>query len=527
MAKTQQAEFNNLETGLITDLPPWQLPEGAASDIQNIRFDDGCAQAFFQHRVLVTPAAVPTGIRSFNNGVGNGRQILIPCANNNIYLYGTADATLKTVHTGAAALPSSNTAKWTFATYPNIIIAMHPDQSPLYLANPDGYWETPPTSPVMADLDWDNGAGSTWASLNNRALFMRQFGDNIMAFNMNENGSKYPARVRWPEPYLPGDIPPQWDESDTSTIAGYYDLDDTEGAIWEARQLRGRMIIYKQDGIFAGDKTYGDDYLAFTGLFESIRALITDSVVEFNGRHFALTGDDAIVHNGVDKDSVIDGWIKGRMFKELNDKLGKVHVFPNHGRNEIWICIPTDAATVADKAYVWNYKSGGWSERDVPNLNQADSMRVADASQDGRWFPWAEYPIGASSDGNVYELDTMVGAAGVAPACYWERRGISLGDWRTGATVTALRLRMQSRVDVTVSVGHHDTPNGAVTWDTSRTFSPDSEYKLDCNAGGRYQAIKVESDSLPAGAYSGEQAAGWALWSLYGMTIDYVPHGTR
>jgi len=524
---TKSAEINDFSAGLVTDLPCWQVPPGAATDIQNVRFDDGCAQAFFQHRVLFTPAASPTGVCDFQNGAGNGRQLLIPCSNNNIYVYGTETGTANQVYTGAAALPNGNVDKWTYATYPNIIIATHSGQAPLYLADPDGFWESPPTSPSMALLPWDVDAASTWQSVGAKCIFMRQFGDMLMAFNMRESSGLYLSRVRWGEPYLPGDVPSTWDESRTDSIAGFYDVDGTEGPIWDARPLRGRMMIYKADGIWAASRTYGDDVFAFDSLFSDGRALITDTVVEFNGQHFCLTEGNAWVHNGVEIQSVINNKIGKRLLGELNDALSKVHVFKNWHRKEIWCCIPTGTSSYADRAFVWNWETGAWSERDIPDLVQVATLRLEDASQDGRFFQWAEYPVAASNDGVIYELDTMTTANGADPTCYWEKKGISLGDWRTATHINRIRLRMQSRVSVTVKVGHHDTPDGAITWDTTRTFDPDSDYKIDCHSGGRYHAIRIESNTSPVAAYTGEQAAGNAIWSLYGMTIDYVEQGDR
>jgi hypothetical protein len=280
------------------------------------------------------------------------------------------------------------------------------------------------------------------------------------------------------------------------------------------------MYVYKSDGIWAMSKTGGDDVYRFERAFEDLRLLISDCVCEFDGKHFMLSPDDMLVHNGAQVRSVGDRKVRKFLFNAINgDALVRLQVEAVPHRSEIWIFYPEGAEV--DRVLVWNWLTESWSFRTVPSIRQACLLRPeTGATRDGEFQAWAEYPHGGSSDANIYEFDAVTDASGAAPSCHWERRGMVLGDWPVHTFIRRIQFRMTSRIPVTVSVGHQMTPNGAITWDAVRTFDSDTDVEISCRSGGRYHAVRVES---AASAVSGDGP----LWSMYGMTIEFEEQGDR
>lgn len=508
--------------GYVSDMLPTELPPGVASDIQNVRFIDGAVVASPQSLAIydVTGSNVPEGICSFQSGRGYGRQLIVPESGGNIYMYGTDDGTQKTVYTGAAIVGASGVRKWSWHTGPAMVIAMHRDQEPLILLDPESWWYDTPGSPTFALLPWDVTAASTWADEDVRATFFRDFEGQLLAFNLIEGGAEYQTRVRWSSLYAPGAAPETWDESRTDHLAGYYDISDAEGAIWDAQRLGNMMLLYKADGVWAIMRTGGEDVFSFDPLPIDVRALIQDCVVPFRGKHFVLTRDNVVVHDGVNVDYIANGQVRGRIFGDLNnDYLNRIYCFHVPIRNEIWVCYPTGTSPSANEAMCWNYETGRWGHRYLPSARQLCLFRPEENGQDFNFFRWAEYPAAASADGNVYELDTDTDVNGVAPACYWERRGISLTDPNEHSFIRRLVIKMRNRVPVTVKVGHHNDLDGAITWDATKTYDPNpngnSDIEITARVGGRYLALRVESEASASYAALATNDAASALWSMY------------
>ena len=520
--ETRIAELSGLdEVGLVTDLPPWQIPVNAASDIQNVRFNDGAAEAIYQHRSILSDTFAIDGLTAYQSGKGFGRQIIWANSNGDLKIYGTDDGAVYTVYTGATPITwSGNTQKWSWHTSVDMAFACHADQYPLYLVEPEGRWYGTPVANNFALLPWDD-TPQTWADVDKTAVGLRSLANQLIAFNTIESGVNYSARIRWSEPYLPGDVPRTWDEGDTSSICGYYDISDTEGPIWDLLSLKTSAFVYKADGVWRMFKTGGDDIYGFEAAFPNMRALISDCVCNLgDGRHLVVTPDDVLVHNGVDVSSVATGLIRSRLFGALNGAaLVQVQAEYLPLREEAWITFP-EGSTV-DTALIWNKVTGSWSERQIPSIRQLARMRPESVTtRDGDFLTWAEYPIAGSSDNDIYELDTVTDAAGVAPTCYWERTGLSLENWTTHSFIRRIHLRMDNRIPVTVKVGYQMVPNGAVTWEATRTFDADTEKQITCRVGGFLPAIRIESSaSAPAGE--------GPLWRFYGATIDYETQGSR
>jgi hypothetical protein len=272
-------------------------------------------------------------------------------------------------------------------------------------------------------------------------------------------------------------------------------------------------------------KTGGDDIFRFDLAFPGMRALINDSVAEFDGKHFVLTPDDVIVHNGTAWQSIADNKIRDQLFGSIdNSQLRMVQVKTVHHKSEVWIIYPDFTNVDSENALVWNWKSGAWGFKTIPPTRQMCTLRPEDDTNwDAEVRAWTEYPMLASSSNKIYESSTTTNADGSAPTHVWERTGIVLGDWKDDQFLRNVMPHMTSRIPVTVSVGHQRAPNDAVVWDSVKTFDPidpGQNIEVHCRAPGPYHALRVESS---ASATSGDGP----LWKLYGFTLEHTGQGAR
>jgi hypothetical protein len=67
---------------------------------------------------------------------------------------------------------------------------------------------------------------------------------------------------------------------------------------------------------------------------------------------------------------------------------------------------------------------------------------------------------------------------------------------------------MEGTGTVRVQVGISDAPQDGIRWQVDKTFSVESDHKIDFRTSGRYFALRIESNS--ASDY----------WRLTGLDID-------
>lgn len=78
------------------------------------------------------------------------------------------------------------------------------------------------------------------------AKYLASFYNHLILFNTVEDGADCPLRVRWSDT---GDGE-EWDDTDSGTTAGYFDLTETSGEITGCRVLRDRLFVFKTDSVW-------------------------------------------------------------------------------------------------------------------------------------------------------------------------------------------------------------------------------------------------------------------------------------
>lgn len=388
----------------------------------------------------------------------------------------------------------------------------------------------------LADLvDWP----STWRTRRLLAL-----GPFLVGLGMTIGSASRPHQVNWSHPAAAGTLPISWDIKNPIYDAGEIDLPDVEnGSIVDGLPLRGSLIIYKEAAtwilkIVGGQKVLDADTLYDTS---GILAPRCASLVGTGARHFVVTQDDIILHNGQgDPVSLVDRRQRRTVFNEI-DPTNYINSFTfcHAAKKEMWFCYPTKAGGQKhpDKALVWNYENGQLgvhSTSDVTFRNAAVGPVdiTAEATTPLIWedaaYDWgdeearsvaAEEPwnrtlprevILCDTDNQKFQLmESSNKRNGVQFESTLSREGLAIiGKKRDGSVIvdfgkykTVRRIWIKANREIEapedslvgafqVRMGFQITPPGPVAWTPYKPFNPNTQMFLDFEGAGR--AIAVE-----------------------------------
>ncbi len=326
--------------GLNRDLSSHELPLGAWTDAQNIRFLDGSAYQFLGHsEVYDSPAYEP--------------QHVLPCnvAGNRYWVYLTPTKAFAVsivadtiTHTDITHLtPRAGVVNnWTSTLLSGVPIVNAGD-----------------TSPPMA---WSLSLGAKFVDLANwqagvSCKSMRSFKNFLIALNITKSGQNFPYMVKWSHPADPGGLPSSWNEADATKLAGEADIAEGYDPIVDGMQLRDSFMIYKESSVWRMDFIGGNYVFKFSKVLGKSGAMNRNCIADIDGYHVVLTNNDIIIHNGNTAESVLDKVTRRWLFQNIDvNHPEKCFVFSNPYFNEAYICFPSIGASSCDKAVVYNYK---------------------------------------------------------------------------------------------------------------------------------------------------------------------------
>jgi hypothetical protein len=364
---------------------------------------------------------------------------------------------------------------------------------------------------------------------------MRSYKSYLVALNITKAGTEFPTTVKWSAPADPGEIPSTWDETNPANDAGENPLADTGGAIVDGRKMRDAFFIYKEDSVYSMNYVGGTFVFNFRQIFDDIGALSKDSIAEFNAKHFVVGQGDVYVHNGIQKESVIDGKMRSYLFSNIRaDAYKRLFVVPDYANTEMWVCYCsadkndlTDKS--CDKALVWNWDENTWSIRELPNVRYgtygivdpklADYWDATVGAWDTDSVVWGEANYNpsklkilftSSKNDKVYVVGNTSLFDGQPFESFLERREISLGDDRRLKTVTSVTPHVSGDGLMNFYIGTSYIEDGAITWRGPFAYNIGSQYKIDCRVVGRYIAFRAIVSSA-------------SNWSLSGYTLELAP----
>lgn len=540
-------------TGVVTDLPAFDLPQDAWTKGINVRFFGGKIQKMGGNTpVFVDPS--------------NNEEIISVCQrpNTDQVIYGTrskiysAEGSTFTLlnkikpDLSTYTYDSDPSRTWYYTSLSNVLIMNTRNENPQGLT---------PTAEKFTDIPgWGKplkdsaNPTSDW-----KANIIRSYKDYLIVLGITENGIYMPQRVRWSDVAYVNELPTNWHEDDPNTDGGFNDLSNAVGEIVDGLPLLDKFIIYTDRETFIMDYIAGDFVFNFRKLFSNSGLLAPECVCEFEGKHFVITENDVIVHNGSSLQSVASSRVKDYLINEIssvNPRATKVFAYPN--RKEVWVQYVSPGNTnssaedgnswACDKVAIWNWEFNTWYFHEISQSYDLSLCKVPEFDPntwesfgDNTWeseviniVQWGETSktfkkqllYSASADKMLYLLD--VG------------KTFTYGDKSSQSTRPVLASLERTTIDMDEAVeelnrhkmitgitpqfsgsgtlrfysGGSNMPDGYPSWDESVLFTIGDDYKVDCFTNYRYPAIKIEDSSE-------------GLWNLTSLDLSFVLEGTR
>ena len=479
--------------GVIKDLSRHETPPNAWSDALNMRFIDGTAQQAAGYRELYPgTAVVPYHILPLS--VGNIRM-WIYASDKKIYTVINGPTHTNITRQTAAVDVDYNAQRnsWTSCLLGGIPILNDG-------VDPPQQWLLTGKATVL----------SAWPA-STTASVVRAYKNSLVALNVTKSGVNYPYMVKWSHPADPGSVPPTWDPSDATKDAGESDLSEGFDKIIDGLALRDSFMIYKEASIWRMDYTGGVFVYRFQKVMGASGALSRNCIAELDGRHFVLTTNDCILHDGQSATSILDKQTRRFLFEQIDqDNSSRCFVFVDKLYNEVFVCYPSLGSSFCNKALVWNTVDKTVSFRDIPNLNHAASGPVDDSSN-SIWSadsaPWdsdttlwdatgsslsLSLTVMASNVQKLYLLDSGTSFDGVQPSAYLERAGLSLGAPGQMKLIGKIRPRIFGKAGetVNVSLGYSDDAYAAPVYNAPVAFTLGEDVDVNDFVSGRYIAVK-------------------------------------
>lgn len=507
--------------GLIKDRPGYMLPPEAWTEAYNVRYVDGGVERLLGYsQVFGTPSVAPYFLLPLFDGSTIWWLYFGLTA---AYAYDGATHTNITRASGGAYTATS-AQQFNGTILGGIPILNNGVDVPQF-------WATPSTGTDLANLtNWDS---------TRRARVIRALGSFLVALNITESGSNFGHQILWSHPAEPGTVPSSWDETDPTVDTGLNELPDVNsGVIIDGLPLRGSLYIYKGSSTWRMSFIGGRFIFSFKTFSETSGILAPRCVALTSDglRQVVLTQDDLIVHDGNSIISVLDKKMRKTLFSNLDPAAYlESFVFDNPTYGEIWVCYPTNGATVPDRALIWNYREGGLSEADVAFQHAAVGEIEGAASEtwnsgsdtwDDDTGPWGlvnrrKVVLASPVATKMFQMDSGLTRDGSAFSTLLQRVGLSIlgrtrqGEWVVDHEQMKLFKRMWPKsqgAELTVRIGSQQLVNGSVAWSVPATFDPSTQMTVDRITNGRAAAIEFQTTASEH-------------WRLDGYKVDIEKRG--
>lgn len=500
-----EVDLNDLGVvGVIADVPGHLLPPEAWTTGHNIRFEDGMPRRMSgQEVVFGTPTVAPHFLMPIS---GPTQPWWVYTSLTKAYVYDGAN------HTEITRAAGDYTNTLTRNINGTILGGIPIINNGIDLPQ---FWASYSAATDLADL-------TNWPATY-RAKVIRAFGPQLVAFNINKNGTLYPHNVLWSHTADPGTIPSSWDTSDPTVDAGENSLSDVEsGVILDAQMLRGNMYIGKENAIWRMRYVGGRFIFAFDTYLETAGLIAPRCIgnIGLLGQQVLWTQDDILVHNGSGQQAILSKKWRRALFSDIDTTNYKnCFLFDNARQQEVWFCYPSLGTEQPNRALVWNYSEAGtaFSSADVNFRNVAFGIpEVADSetweTTNDEWnaddVTWNRNDrrrgIACVTDKTeLRAIDQGLTRDGENFTATLQRTGLSIvgrkrnGEWIVDFKKLKTFKRVWLKIEgapVTVRIGAQMLVDGPVTWRSPQIFDPATQVYVDIEPiTGRAMAIEIAS----------------------------------
>ena len=338
------------KVGLASDAPAMTLPLNAWTSARNIRFRRNAAEKFSGHvPVFGSPIATP--------------RYLLPAAygGQSFWMYPSdtkVGATDGTTHAdiSAGTYTSNPSIGWTGTIIENIPVITNGVDYPQM-------WRYPALTQALQPLTaWQTGVYC------NAIRSLKRY---LVALDVTKQGVHFPTMIKWSHEAPTGDVPLSWDETVETLDAGEYTLpggQEQGGFLIDGFPLRDVLMLYREFETWMMQFIGGIDIFAFRRVFQNVGSLSRRSAVEFfSGQHLVFTGDDVVLHDGQQAQSLLDERIRSEVSGQVDtDNYGNSFVSVDYANTEVYVCFPETGQIYPTKAIVWNWKTNTWGVRALP-----------------------------------------------------------------------------------------------------------------------------------------------------------------
>lgn len=372
------------------------------------------------------------------------------------------------------------------------------------------------TNGVNAPVYWNGTTVNTLTNWPSGYIcgMLRPFKNFLFAGNISIGGNDYPTKLLWSTAADPGALPDSWAETDPTKDSGSVTLSDTPGKIIDGMQCADSFYVYKEDAIYELRYVGGVYVFSAHPRFKTFGVMAKNSVISVNNQMFALGNDDIVTHNAVEIKSIASRFVRKRLFNGIvNTYQDRTFVIYDAMYKEILFCVPWNSE-YPDHAFTYNYTTGKWGERDLPQVGCGTSGKILSAA-DSWNSDTQEWDLDNTSWGtalnaisytflggaSLYGLNETFQHGGVSPKVMMERKSIDFGT----AVEPNERIKFISTVRpnivanagviVQVAIGTQMKLGDPVNWATPQNFIVGTTRDLHFRLNGRYISWRVYSQN--------------------------------
>lgn len=504
--------------GLVPDQQPYDVELTQFVSGNNVQMFSGRLGKSLGHVDVTSVANAPTHVAPWF--VEGSNSVVIGTTNN---LYRFNGSTVSDVTATAYTSGYANSPRWQMNQIGLGFLANNGSDKPQYMA---------PSGTKFADLaNWPTAL---------RSPSIRPFLSFLVAVGYTDGSTEYPYTIRWSDEFDPTSVPASWDITSTTNLAGENILGGRLGRLVDSLPLAGTNIVYAERGAYAMSFVGAPLVFSFRELFDEGGIVNPGAVCVFDNRHFVVGRDDIYIHDGSSKQSIAAKRVKETFFSDIAD-VRSIFVVNDTNANEIRIGYADKNAAnkeTANRALVWNYDNDAWTFIDLPNVR---SMCVGPAIGGGgsgtgatwddlnvQWDSWSANwsDLGADTQAKntrlfsagygaskIYAHNETFGASGQPYTSFVETTKIDLDAVLQRATRNVLQIKqiipqIKGTGTVVFKVGSSNSPQGPVSWKTTKSYNVESDYKIDTRVSGRYLALRIESADVTG------------YWQLGGFDLD-------